>query len=197
MAAGADNYDAVYRRFRWPKLGEFNWFEACCARWARDAPRAVALICENQRGDVERFSYAVLHADALRIAAALAALGVVRGDRVAVVMPQRSETAVAHMAISALGAVAMPLSMLFGPDALAYRLRDSEALVAIVDESAIENLLAARGECPALRRIVAVGAAAGRGNADWQDCLHDDRAPIAPVKTRGDDAAVLDRKSVV
>ena len=82
---------------------------------------------------------------------ALRRLGVARGDRVAIVMPQRFETAVAHMAVYQLGAVAMPLSMLFGPDALEYRLRDSEARVAIADESGIANVLAARPNCPALR----------------------------------------------
>ena len=45
-------------------------------------------------------------------------------------MPQRFETAVAYMAVLQLGAVAMPLSMLFGPEALQYRLHDSEAVVA-------------------------------------------------------------------
>ena len=53
------------------------------------------------------------------------------GDRVAIVIPQRFETAIAYMAVFQLGAVAMPLSMLFGPDALQYRLYDSEAVVAI------------------------------------------------------------------
>ena len=125
----SDPYDAIYRGFRWQVPREFNWFEACCARWAREAPRATALVCEDEQGGEARFGYAELHAGALRVAAALAALGVARGDRVAIVMPQRWETAVAHMAVSALGAVAMPLSMLFGPDALAYRLRDSEASV--------------------------------------------------------------------
>jgi len=57
-----------------------------------------------------------LQADANRLSNALLALGVKRGDRVAIVLPQRAETAVAHLAIYQLGAVAMPLSMLFGPE---------------------------------------------------------------------------------
>jgi acetyl-CoA synthetase len=56
-----------------------------------------------------------------------------RGDRVAIVLPQRFETAVAYMAVLQMGAVAMPLSMLFGPEALEFRLQDSEAVVAICD----------------------------------------------------------------
>ena len=186
-----DPYDAIYRDFRWQIPREFNWFEACCARWARQTPLATALVCEHERGDVAAFNFADLHSSALRLAGALKALGVVRGDRVAIVMPQRFETAVAQMAVSALGAVAMPLSMLFGADALLYRLLDSEAMLAIADESSIENLLVARAEAPALRHIVAVGGAAGRGSVDWQTCLLGRHAPITPVATLADDPAVL------
>ena len=184
-------YASIYRGFRWQVPQAFNLFEVCCARWARQTPQATALICEHEQGDIAQLSYADLHAYALRLAAALLALGVTRGDRVAIVMPQRLETAVAHMAVSALGAVAMPLSMLFGAEALSFRLRDSQAALAIVDESAIDNLLAARSECPALRHIVAVGAAAGRGSIDWQACLLGRHAAIAPVRTLADDPAIL------
>ena len=186
-----DPYDSLCRSFRWHVPRHFNLFEACCARWARDTPDAVALVCEHEQGNLARFSYADLHGSALRIAAALAALGVARGDRVAIVMPQRVETAVAHMAVSALGAVAMPLSMLFGPEALQYRLQDSRAVLAIVDESAIDNLLAMRADCNDLRCVVAVGAAAARGDIDWQACMLGRHAPIQPVRTLADDPAVL------
>jgi acetyl-CoA synthetase len=189
--AVADAYEGLHRGFRWPLPREFNLFEACCARWARQTPQATALICESERGEAARFTYAELEAAAMRVAAALAAMGIARGDRVAIVMPQRFETAVAQMAVSALGAVAMPLSMLFGPEALAYRLRDSAAALAVVDESAIDKLLAVSGECPALRHIVAVGDAAGRGSIDWQDCLQAAHAPATPVRTLADDPAVL------
>ena len=191
MRASDDSYASLHRGFRWQVPSQFNLFEVCCARWARLTPQATALICEHEQGDVAFFSYADLHSSALRLAATLAALGVARGDRVAIVMPQRMETAVAHMAVSALGAVAVPLSMLFGADALAYRLRDSEAALAIVDEGAIDKLLAARSECPALQHIVAVGAAAGRGSIDWQACLLGRHPAIAPIATQADDPAVL------
>ena len=191
MARWLNTHALLWRGFRWHVPPSFNLFEACCARWARDTPDAVALICEHEQGDLAQFSYADLHDSALRIAAALAALGVSRGDRVAIVMPQRLETAVAHMAVSALGAVAMPLSMLFGPEALQYRLLDSRAVLAIVDESAVDNLLAVRADCGDLRCVVAVGAAAGRGDIDWQACLLGRYAPIPPVRTLADDPAVL------
>ncbi len=187
----ADRYADLHRGFRWHVPRQLNWFELCCARWARLTPQATAVIAQGESGAVATHSYAELHSQALRCAAALAALGVARGERVAIVMPQRFETAVAHMAVSALGAVAMPLSMLFGPEALQYRLNDSAAKVAIVDESAIEALLVAARECAGLRHIVAVGAAAGRGSVDWDAALRAPQPAITPALTHADDPAVL------
>ena len=106
-------------------------------------------------------------------------------------MPQRIETAVAHMAIHRLGAVAMPLSMLFGPDALEYRINDSGAKLAIVDESGIDNVLATRTLCPGLRTVVAVGAAEGRGDVDWSSALSGAGRLATPVDTGADDPAIL------
>ncbi|MFX7739778.1 AMP-binding protein, partial [Acinetobacter baumannii] len=83
--------------------------------------------------------YGEIQRDANRLSHALRALGVRRGDRVAIVLPQRIETVVAHMAVYQLGAIAMPLSMLFGPEALGYRLQHSEACVAIADETSMDN----------------------------------------------------------
>jgi acetyl-CoA synthetase len=106
-------------------------------------------------------------------------------------MPQRFETAVAHIAIYQLGAVAMPLSMLFGPEALAYRFEHSETTLALVDESAIDAVLRARSDCPRLSRIIAVGAAQGRGDLDWDRLLDCEDEPFNCVRTAADDPAVL------
>jgi acetyl-CoA synthetase len=79
-----------------------------------------------------------------------AQLGVRRGDRVALILPQRRETAVAHIAIYQMGAIAVPLSFLFGPDALEYRLGDSGARVALVDVQSLPNLEPIRSKLPQL-----------------------------------------------
>lgn len=63
----------------------------------------------------------------------------------AIVLPQRFETAVAYIAVMQMGAVAMPLSLLFGSDALSYRLNDSEAVVALVDGASIDQVLLVKG----------------------------------------------------
>lgn len=186
-----DHHAALHAGFRWQVPARFNIADVCCRRWARTQPDACAIRYEHEHGRRAFHTYGELQAEADRLSHALAARGVQRGDRVAVVMPQRCETAVAYIAICQLGAVAMPLSMLFGPDALEYRLQDSGAQVAIVDESAIANLLAARPSCPELRHVIAAGAANGQGDVDWRDALGHDERPFTPVDTAADDAAVL------
>jgi acetyl-CoA synthetase len=195
-----DHYAALHQSFRWQVDEYFNIAEVCCSRWARaakttkgrlGATKRIA-IRAHQPGAATLFStYSELQRGADALSHQLAGLGVARGDRVAIVMPQRFETAVAYMAVFQMGAVAMPLSMLFGPEALAFRLQDSAAVVAICDESAIASVQAVRAECPALRTVVAVGAAAGQGDVDHDSALAARQGPFTAVLTEADEAAVL------
>src|SRR5687768_4548227 len=98
-ASALDRHAQWHGSFRWQVPARFNIAEACCARWAREQPQAVAIRAEGEDGRVTLHRYAELQAAANRLSNALRRLGVKAGDRVAVVMPQRFETAVAHMAI--------------------------------------------------------------------------------------------------
>ncbi len=189
--AAEDRHAALHAAFRWHVPPRFNIADACCGRWARSAPRSIAIRWEHEDGGHATLRYGALQRDADRLSWALRRLGVAAGDRVAIVMPQRFETAIAHIAVYQMGAVAMPLSMLFGPDALEYRLQHGDARLAIVDGSAIDNLLAARQRCPDLRVVIAVGEAEGRGDADWRALLAGEPAGFDPVATAADDPAVL------
>ena len=188
-----DNYQALHQGFRWQVPEHFNIAQACCGRWAAqpDAARRVA-IREHGAGTASRtLSYSALQRSANRASSLLRSLGVGRGDRVAIVMPQRFETAIAYMAVFQLGAVAMPLSMLFGPDAVEYRLQDSEAVVAICDESSVGNLVQVRGQCPALRHVVGVGTAEAGVDLQWDVALSQQPAGFIAAQTTADDGAIL------
>ena len=186
-----DSYAELHASFRWHVPERFNIADVCCTRWARERPDAIAIRFEDERGQRTDYTYGALDGEADRLAAALRRLGVARGDRVALVLPQRFETAVAHIALYRLGAVAMPLSMLFGPDALEYRFQDSEARLAIVDESGIANVREARPLCPGLATVVAVGGAEGQGDVDWSRIVAAERGGFVAESTRADDPAVL------
>ena len=189
----SDNHAALHAGFGWQVPASFNIAQACCTRWAQgaDAATRIAVRAHGLAAGPDTLSYAQLQQRANRLSNLLQTLGVRRGDRVAIVLPQRLETAVAYMAVFQLGAVAMPLSMLFGPEALQYRLHDSEATVAICDESSVASLLSVRAQCPALRTLVGLGAAALRADLDFEVGLAAQSATFKPVRTRADEAAVL------
>jgi len=132
--SSADHYAALHANFRWQVDSHFNIAEVCCGRWARAeagspvAIKKIAVCAHSERAESTFYTYSELQAAADALSHRLARLGVQRGDRVAIVMPQRFETAAAYIAVLQFGAVAMPLSMLFGPEALGYRLQDSGAV---------------------------------------------------------------------
>ena len=108
----------------------------------------------------------------------------------------------AYIAVMQMGAVAMPLSLLFGPDALSYRLNDSKAVVALVDGASLEQVLKVKGECIALREVVRLDAlqiqdtggchVAHEGKASASDASNkESKNSFIPVITQADDAAVL------
>lgn len=185
----SDSYDDLYHQFHWKVPTEFNIAEVCCARWAREKSR-VAIHYEDDEGNTALLTYAELQKQANRLSNVLHALGVGRGDRVAIILPQRPETAVAHIACYQLGAVAMPLSILFGPDALEYRLQNSEAVVAIVDHAALANLTEVRSNCPALRHIIAIDCKSS-GALDWQAEIGNASTIHQRVQTQASDPAIL------
>ncbi|HVL74616.1 MAG TPA: acyl-CoA synthetase, partial [Noviherbaspirillum sp.] len=184
-----DRYQELYESFRWHVPADLNIAQVCCLRWADDK-RRIAVYYEDEAGQTATLTYAALHEQAARLANVLRGLGVSKGDRVAIVLPQRTETAIAHIACYLLGAVAMPLSILFGPEALEYRLQNSEAGVAIVDQAGYQNLQQARASCPNLRHVLTVSCDGG-DDLDWHAELSKAGNRFEPVATTAQDPAVL------
>lgn len=186
----ADRYAHLHAGHRWEVPDHFNIAQACCGRWADDRAR-FALYWEDESGATSAHTFFDLAREANRLSNALAALGVQRGDKVALVLPQRRETVVAHLAVYQMGAVAVPLSFLFGPDALEYRLADSCARVALVDPQSMGNLAPIRAKLPGLTHVIGVAGARAPDLTDY-DALVAQAAPrFDAVATRADDPALI------
>ncbi len=199
----ADYYEAMQQGFGWALPEHFNMAEMCSRRWAAqpDAAQRVAIV-EHLAADAtgrtvapRSYTYVQLQQAADALSHVLQGMGVQRGDRVAIVLPQRFETAVAYVAVMQMGAVAMPLSLLFGPEALEYRLQDSEAVVAIVDDSSVGNLLVVRTQCPALREVIGVDLSNASDmlhvDVDYASALATQQEAFTAVQTKADEGAVL------
>ncbi len=192
-----DSYAALHSQFRWLVPDDFNIAQACCARWATQTPHKVA-IREHVSGKSSKksktYTYLELQLAANALSAKLAKAGanggVKRGDRVAIVLPQRFETAVAYIAVLQMGAVAVPLSMLFGPDALEYRINDSDAVVAIVDEVSEPVVRQIQSNCPNLRLILPV-AGVFIGYLAIKNIANIKNKNKYQVTTQADDGAIL------
>jgi acetyl-CoA synthetase len=181
--------DDARARFRWEVPERYNLAEATCGRHAGDRG-AVALIHEEPGGRARSYTFAELDRLGNRFANVLAALGIGRGDRVAIVMPQRPEVLVAHLGIAKRGAVAVPLSKLYAPPALQYRLADSGTAVVVADGPNAEKVAGIAGGLPDLRRILA----ADPGFPSEQDLAA--MLALAPeshptVDTRAEDPAMI------
>ena len=185
-----ETYADVYGRFRWAIPPAYNIAVDVCDRHAGDRAR-VALIHEDDAGRVSEHTFAEFRARSNQLARALAGLGVARGDRVGIVLPQRPETAVAHLAAYKLGAVALPLATLFGPEALEYRLGDAGAKVVFTDAENLDRVLTVRKSLPALERVVCVDPADAEGVVDYARALAAEPDGFEPVGTAAEDPALL------
>lgn len=189
-----DDYEALRESFEWEVPARFNMAAYVCDRWAeRDGDR-LALYAETDDGDRETYTYAEFRDATNRLANALAELGVERGDRIGVNVPQGPENLFTHVAAWKLGAVSVPLSTLFGPDALAYRLDDSESRVCVVDESNLEAAREARDDVPSLETVLTVGDAEARdgaGERAFWDVVDGASASFETVDTDAEDDAII------
>lgn len=124
-----EQYRALCDNLSTPLPVQYTIAQAACLRWASDPSRVAMLVPTD--GGVRQYSFAEVAKASARLANALRALGVGRGDRVVVALPQTFECAIAHVAIQRLAAIAVPVSTLYGPDALEFRLVASDARVAL------------------------------------------------------------------
>ncbi len=156
---GAKSLADAHARHRWQIPVDYNVAVDCL-----DQPfhknDAVALYYEDDEGYTATYTFGQMRRASCRMANALRGLGIGRGDVVAVHTPQRPETAILHMALYRLGAIGLPISKLFGPDAIQYRLENSSASAILMEPETVGKLDGIRGQVETLKHLIVCGGKA-------------------------------------
>jgi acyl-coenzyme A synthetase/AMP-(fatty) acid ligase len=153
-----------------------------------------ALLWENAAGRSRSLTYAQLDLLTNRFASSLSRLGVHRGDRVFLRLPNLPEFYIAALAIAKLGGVFIPSSTQFHDAEVRYRLNDGEAVAAITTAQLLDTIDRVRGDCPSLRLVIVIdeeGGAPGGDQLDFMRLVAQGHETFQPAATRHDDLAFI------
>src|SRR6266403_1695948 len=153
-------------------------------------PSARALIEIDPSGGAREFTFDAISALSNRLANVLAARGLQQGDRIAILLPQRHETAVTHVAAWKAGLISVPLFTLFGEEALEFRLQNSGARAIVTDRDQLPKLAAIRDRLPELRTIFCADGPAD-GALDLHVLLGQASDRFDRVDTKAEDPAFI------
>jgi acetyl-CoA synthetase len=167
------SYDEACQRHRWVVPDRYNIAADVCDRHPREKP---AMVHEDFHGHVREVSWGELQDASNRFADVLSALGVRRGDRVALLLPSTPEAAAAFFGTWKAGAILLSMSVLYGEDGIRHRLTDSQAKVLVTDAANSERVERSLVE----HVLVLDGGLLSRGSSSFQ-----------AVETRADDPAQL------
>jgi len=183
-------YEEVYNNFEWEIPEYYNIGVDVCDKWAHEKDR-LALIYVDPDGREQKYSFWELKNTSNQLANALKANGIEREDRVGILLSQRPETLISHVAIYKLGAIAVQLLTLFGPDAIEYRLHDSEAKGVITDIENLPKVMEIKERLPNLKLIIVVDAGKDDNVLDFWKCVKMGSRDFTPVLTKPDDPALI------
>ena len=191
MSHQGRSYEDAVAAFRWDIPARFNMGVACSDAHATGVDKP-ALIFVEETGAVVSYSFTQLSRLTNRFANVLTASGLIRGDRVAVFLPQAPETAIAHIGAFKAGMISVPLFTLFGDEALEYRLTASGAKVLVTDLAGLAKLSRVRDRLPDLTHVFVIGDDIGTAQAlSFDAALAAASDRFTPVDTGPDDPAII------
>jgi acetyl-CoA synthetase len=140
MSTTERTYEQAVAEHRWEVPERYNIAQDVCDK---HPPDKLAMIHERYDGAVRELTWGELQDLANRAANLLAAAGVGKGDRVAVVLPPTPETAALFFGAWKLGAVLLSMSVLYGDDGIRHRLTDSQSKILVTDAANVARFDAA------------------------------------------------------
>jgi len=182
------DFEQVRREFEWDIPHRFNMAWGVCDKH-RGLDSSPALLYERLDGTLQTYTFGELRSLSNRLANGLKAVGITRGDRVGIILPQRVETGVAHIAIHKTGAISLPLSILFGPEAIEYRLQDSGAKAVITLDRHVQMIQDMKHQLPLLETVISCDGEGG--DKEFWSLIGQGADSFACTDTLCDDPALL------
>lgn len=150
-----DFYEEACEEFTWDIPADYNPVHDFLRK--HDTPdTSPALYQVDSTGGSTTYTFGDIDRLTDKLANGFRDIGLDHGDRVGIVLPQKAATPMTHLACWKMGAISIPLSILFGEDALRYRLQNSGARIVVADSSIADTVESVRGDCPNLEHIVVV-----------------------------------------
>ncbi len=190
MLKPGGTYDDIYRSFEWKIPRYFNMGVDICDKWAHQRYR-LALVYEDEKGGIEKYTFWDLKRLSNGLANGLTANGIGPGDRVGILLPQSPEAGISHIAVYKMGAVVMPLFTLFGPEALAYRLNNSEAAAVITDGANLSKILEIMDDLPHLKTVIVTREKAPDGVLSFEGLVEKGAGTFKPAETLAENPALI------
>ncbi|PJI84630.1 acetyl-CoA synthetase [Yoonia maricola] len=175
--------------FGWVIPDAYNIGVDICDKHADATPEHCAIVDIDTDGAATTYSFQDLKDRSNQLANALAQ-SCTTGDRIAVLLPQCFETAMAHVAITKMGCIALPLFTLFGPEALLHRLKDSGARTVITNAASAAVIAELRPQLPDLKRVLCIDGMPDAAD-DFQALCDSQSTAFTPHPTKADDPAIL------
>lgn len=173
----------------WQLPAIYNMAQVACDDWADKTPDATALILAD---DNKLISYAELRNLSNQAANLFESIGLKRGDRVGILLPQALETAIGHLGAFKLGLISVPLFMLFGPDALEHRVVDAGIKVIITNRTGVEKLNQMEESARKGVKVLTIdGPHDDLATSDFYQALSQQSDLFDCVKTGPDDPAII------
>jgi len=152
-----NSYEEAYESFENRGIPSDYNMARDCVRKHDDSDDSIALYAGNPDGRRETYTFEEIDRQSDQMAHVLEQRGVEFGDRIAVLISQDEANPITHLAAWKIGAISIPLPLLLGTDMLTYRLENSGAKAAVVENSAYETIREVKPDCPALEEVFTVG----------------------------------------
>ncbi|MFO8051205.1 MAG: acyl-CoA synthetase [Thermoplasmatota archaeon] len=187
---GDFNYEEEYGKWEWDIPEYYNMGYDAVDKHVSDPDKKnkVALYWENDKGEARKYTFWEMSTLSNKVGNVLRELGMKKGDRFLIRLPNIPEFQMIFLGGLKIGAVPIPSSTMFKAKEVEYRIRDSDAVLAITTPEYAKEVEDVMDSCPTLKHIMVVGEP-GDGQISFYDLVNKASRYLEIERTRPDDMA--------